>query len=654
MYNLNPLESLPEKIILNTATPEGAKVKMPDENNFEFVRFGESAIIAFKHKNVLKDVQILVDHYNKHGYTNWLPHLENFEFKRTVAKFRATLDAWELIPIAKVFCKDELYMRCLTEGPSFTEYIKKCRSTTLCSIVSITEVELDPQYICEGYEGYDSIFHERNLIHWDDRDSIDDVKYAFMPCTGRIDNFQEIAESFLKTLKIDPLDFNLNMDTLGELKNTKMYDPATRKTALMREFWTDLSQLDQPYFAKRSVVLTEPGSTRDAGTGDPSTIAKVKCINKLCRTILERCGHSASAPADLSLKRLMRVLERNTYLHLDFKKYGLAFSRALQNIMLQVIGHLYSIDVEDLIITDFFIEIDGNVYKTCRGLMLGWVDCLNELCVHALLWDLSYRKNLRFDWIAFNDDVEISFYSQETNVEKAEMIRLAVLTCFNIYDIIISISKTYASRASVFLEKYFRFKPKYGLDMQKRQLSCKAYARSLTTSEPWMAKVHFATARLVWPCEELASRCILTCPIEFTKKERVSSLFVGGWYPCPSSQIDTSLENQPQELVNLSSEFKRIKLPDLSSKPVAVSTEKQIIRAKEQIVQRSKDASEGRDFFDMREISYDINFEAEGVLEVRHIWLAQYSGHKGDTFAEDWNSALIAFRDQAQVFDPGG
>lgn len=654
-YNYIPLADFDRTNKLETES-KSEKVRMPDDSGYEFVRYGEGTVTSFVHEKCAEDIDCLLTHYLNNGYSNWVPRLKNVQFKRAVLKLRASLDVWELIPIKKVFTKDEIYFRCLQEGHAFTEFLKKCRSTTLRGLTTLTATEIEEEYFFpEDYEGYDSIFHERNLIHWDDKADVDDVKYAFMPYNGFVGNFEEICTSFLKSLKIDLMDFDLKMDTLGELRNTKMYDPAARRTALMREFWTEEIDLSQPYFARRSVVLTEPGSTRDAGVGDPSTIAKVKCINRICRTILERCTHSASAPSKLSTARLMRVLERNTYLHLDFKKYGLAFARKLQNIALSVIGHEYQINMEDLLIYDFFIEIDGEVYKTTRGTMLGWLDCLNEICVHAILWDLSYRKGLKFDWISFNDDVEISFYSPDAvQTERAEMMRQAVLAAFNQYDILISISKTYASKGCIFLEKYFRFKDKYDLDMQKRQLACKAYARSLQARQPWLAKLHFATGWLAYPNDEIATRCIATCPREFCKEEVSASLYVGGWYPDPSPKLDHSLKDQPQVLLGLGYEMTKISLPDLSVKPELVSSSTAILQSKIERLSRSKEPEDGIDKFSFTDIPYDVNFEAEGVFNTRELTLFNYPGRDGDTFPSIWNAAILELKDQAAQFDPGG
>jgi hypothetical protein len=624
---------------------KGPAMTRPDKFGYEYVRYGDLTEIAIDHKSVQEDIDTLLDYYNAHGYSDCIPRLKNPEFKKSVLKFRATLDAWELIPISKVFSKDELYYRCLDEGPQFTEFIKKCRSTTLRGLTSLTETDIEEEYFTPvNYSGYDSICHERNLIHWDDRDTIDDVKYAFMSLSDETHNFEEFFSKFLDSIPVNGDDFDLDMDIFGELKNTKMYDPKTKKTNLMREYWLDDIQIAEPYLAKRSIVLTEPGSTRDTGVGDPSTIAKVKMINSIIRTILERCMYSASAPAKSATNRLMRVLERNVYLHLDFKKYGLAFNRNLQNIALRIIGKKYRIDVENLLLLDFFIDIDGEIFKTTRGSMLGWLDCLNELIVHSILWDL--KKDLKFDWIGFNDDFEISFFAPKRDERtKSEMMRDAILIALNRFDLLISINKTYASKGSLFLEKYFRFEENYNLDMTKRQLACKSYARSLIELEPWLAKVHFATAYSVWPNEELADRCISTCPIEFKEAEQFRSLLCGGWYPSTSNQKDTSLDNQGIEFLNLYVELTKIDIPDISTKPVKVSSASEINMTKQKRLRSYKDEDDGKFKFSFFDIPYDVNYEASGVIAMSHVRLSHYHG-KDINFVSSWNSLMARYNGQ--------
>lgn len=595
--------------------PAKGRTYQPDEFGYEYVRFGDTREV-FDHRKSENDVNTLLRHYAEHGYGTVIPVLESHELRKAVAKFRASLDCWDLIPISKVFSKDELYYRCIEEGPSFATFIKKSRATTLRALTSITSTDVEEEYYHpENYKGYDSILHERNLIHWSEKEGLDDIKYAFMPATNEAHDFPELISKFLRNLKIDSQEFDVELDTLGTMRNTKMYDVKSGKTSLMRDFWTDDVDLDQPYMAKRAIVEIEPGNTRDTGVGDSSTIAKIKIITAICRTILKHCSHSANVDAQVSTDRLNRILGRNTYLHIDFKKYGLAFPRILQNIALQTIGHEYNIDVGPLLIDNFYIEIDKKVYSTERGIVLGWLDCLNEICVHAILSGVR-DDGAKFDWIQFNDDIEVSFYSKrDVAAQKAEILREIILSTFHTYDILISISKTYGSFASVFLEKYFRYGDEYDLDMTKRQLSCRPYAKSLVSSEPWQAKMNFAAGYSYWPNEEIASRCISTCQIEFKDTEVTASLICGGWYPSDTNNdLNRGLEGQDPELIALACELMHITLPDLSTKPQKVNSAKVQLDSKFKKVNESKFPDDGRDLFEMKDTIFDVNFEIENIF----------------------------------------
>jgi hypothetical protein len=627
-YINNPFLTEETDFPLNTSVPI-VDDELNNDSGYESVRFGEpTGSVDFE--KVRKDREVLIKHYYNHGYEG-IPYLDSLDFKQHVGLFKAQLDLWENFSKEKVFSKDEIYIRCLSEGPSFTEFIKKSRSTTLRGLTSVTDTDLDEEfYHPDGYTGYNSIIHERYLIHWDDRESIDDVKYAFMPATGETFDFEECFSDFLKSLRLGPSDFDAELDVLQSMKNTMMYDCKTRKTHLMREFWMDDINISQPYFAKRSVVLTFPGSTRDTGVGDPSTILKVKMINKICRTILEACPNSANAPSRLANMRYLRVLNKSMYLHLDFKKYGLAFPRALDNIALRLIGERFKIDLEEFYINEFLLEINGETYLTERGSCLGWIDCLHELCVHAILHNLSKTQGMKFDWIAFNDDVEISFNAVNDAQTKSEMVRDVVLSRFNIMDVLVSINKTYASRSSIFLERYARFQEEYNLDMYKEQLTVKAFAQSLVTKHTWKAKIYFAAAWQWTKNDYASSRCIATAEKEFGKHEYDASLFCGGWFMPVETGLDRSLEGMVPESIYLGCELSKIQLPDVSSKRTKASTNEEIEIELQKKYNRLKTSSDARDLFSMEETIEDVNFTIDNIEITYMLRSRSYEGGNQD------------------------
>jgi len=535
---------------------------------YDVVRFGLPNG-TIEHDKFSKQIDILTRHYLHHGYETWPYSRLSPSFRSHVAKFRASLDFWEQFSNDRIMDKTEIYFRCLREGPSFTEKIKKIRSTCYRAYTTETDTDIEEEYYSPHYKGYNSLIHERYLIHWDDTKEIDDVKYAFIE-TGpsRKKEFRRLLDEFWNDFRLDEIDFNLDFDMIGSLKNTKMFDPVTKKTSLMRDFWNSDINPDVPYYAKRVVVPTTPGSTRDTGVGDPSTILKVKQLNSLARSISEVVPYSANTTAKSANGRLKRVLKKNSFLHLDFKKFGLTFPRELMNELIRKIGESGNIDVNHLIINDFFVEIDGMTFKTHRGTMLGWLDSINSICVSIILHGLA--KDLKFDFVTFNDDVEISKFAKSNIPQTLELLRMAVLSTINFFDIPISLNKTFGSQASVFLERYAYY-DKYKIDMYKEQLTVDAYAKSCVTTQAWQAKFFFSAAEQWTKSEYAKERCISTLPYEFRADEIHMPLWSGGWYIQRKNGQDLSLVNSDKLGLRMGILLSRISLPRYSTKPVKVS-----------------------------------------------------------------------------------
>jgi hypothetical protein len=548
--------------------------KNPYSTDYDTVRFGNPTGTV-KFEEVTSDRNILLTHFNNHGYGSW-PHTKITErFKKHIALFRASLDFWEVFSKEQIMDKSEIYFRCLSEGHKFTEWVKKCRSTCFRAKTSETDTDIEEEYYSSRYDGYNSMIHERYLIHWDDTKDIDDVKYAFIPPQeDRTQEFEKLLDNFWDDFRLDEVDFSDDFDMIGALKNTKMYDPHTKNTSLMRDFWNSDIDIRSPYFAKRTVVPTYPGSTRDTGVGDPSTILKVKQLNFLARKISERVPYSANADEKTANGRLKRVLRRDMFLHLDFKKFGLTFPRNLMNAMIRKIGASGHIDVSHLLINEFYVEIEGVTYRTHRGTMLGWLDSINSLCVCVILHSL--KKDLNFDFITFNDDVEISKRGREYS-STLELLRASVLTVIDFFDIPISINKTFGSRCSVFLERYAYYDI-YNIDMYKEQLTVKAYAQSCVSKEPWKAKLYFAAANQWTKSTYATDRCIDTCPVEFRKEENSLPLWSGGWFITRKNKLDYKLVDSDNLGIRLGYELDKFKQPRYTVPPKKVASNDVIYR----------------------------------------------------------------------------
>jgi hypothetical protein len=620
-------------------------LKTKSYGDYEFVRFGEFEGGLDFEKCASERAACISQ--AKRGWGAGFPHnLGNADFTKAIAKFRANIDLYWELSHDQIFSKEEIYIRCLEEGPEFTEYIKKSRANCLRSITAETGTDLEEDYSTWGYKGYNSIIHERYLMHWDDRKDVDDVKFCFMPTKEtNLVLFRTMFRNYLLFCGVSQEDFAQDFDMHSQLRNTVMWDTSkkTKATALMREFWKEDVDTSGPYIGKRTVVLTEPGHTRDTCIGDPSTILKVKMLNKLSRVISEKSPYSANAPTAVANERYKRVLQRHGFVHLDFKKYGLTFPRALMNEAIKIIGEFANIDVSDLIIDDFYVDIDGETYATARGTSLGWLDSLNAHCVSAILHDLSVTNGLDFDHVIFNDDVEISTWKDKDLRGRLEIIRTVVLLTCDDFDIPCSLSKTYGSLASIFLERYTYFDRHYDLDMYKEQLTVDAFAKSLVTEYPWRAKMLFATAYQWTKSAYARNRCIDSCPREFEglPNEQDVPLYSGGWYITTSKGLDQVLRMSGWIHLALGKEIQKWSPPKYATPVKKVSPTAKIAEASSRKAHFASSAGLARQVFGDPGNLDDINVEASIGADSLEQLLAYYMGG-----AEQWHQRIVSLKIQ--------
>jgi len=528
------------------------------------------------------DREILISHFISCGYSTWPSKKIDRRFAKHVALFRASLDIYEEFSSDQVFTKSELYYRSLSEGAAFTDYIKKCRATCLRAYSAETDTEVEEEFFCNNYTGYNSIIHERYLLHWDARKDALDYPFSLMPDKENprdIKIFEGYLDKMFKEFRLDEVDKELELDMLKGLQPTKMYDSNKKKTFLMREFWNSDIDMSGPYFAKRVVVPIEPGNIRDAGVGDPGSVLKVKILNMMARRISDKLPHSANTDGPTANARYKRVLKKNSFLHLDFKKYGLTAPRSLMNAVIRRLGKTFEVDTKDLEVNEFYLELEDRVIKTNRGSVLGWLDPIMAIGISAILCHLSSEEGLNFDHIGFNDDFELSKRSLSDVKGTLELLRIAVITEMHSWDIPISINKTYGSKASVFLERYCYYQREYDLDMYKEQLTVKAYARSLVTTNIYQAKLFFAAAWEWTKNDYVRDRCIDTCPIEFRKEEITLPLWAGGWTLQNKNGMDYSFENSDRLGIRLGLELSKFKPKRYSNRLEHPSSHAKIVQA---------------------------------------------------------------------------
>lgn len=632
--------------------PLATSLKKPKDyarglDDYEHVRVGEPHE-ALQHNELLPYCIRLADLAQDSGYTTTIPSDIPVHLYKAVLKFRATLDCYFAIVKEPVFSREELYIRCLREGPTFTEYLKKARSTSLRHIASETETSIETEFLVENYTGYDSIIHERSMIHWDDRSEIDDIKHSFME-VKEIDDleFTTLVDDYLDHIGIGLEDFICEeFDLLAWMQPTSMLDPATGKTSQMRSFWRQDINLNEPYLGKRTVTLTFPGSTRDALVGTPSTVARVKMLNRLARIVSEKSPHSANASGSRASDRYLRVLTRKWFMHLDFKKYGLMFPRALTNIMIRRICVRAEIDPDPLIIDSFAVMIDGETYQTERGTALGWLDPINALCVNAILFGLQAQLAIKCDWIGFNDDFELGFWDTGDMPNTLNAYREILFCEFDHWDILLSSDKIYGSRASVFLENYSYFDKYYKLDMKKRQLAANTFASSLVAPEPWVAKVLFAQGWRTVENDYIRERCINTCPIEFNHNEIFAAVEFGGWYDETHPVLSQAMKDTPPEFLELGAHLMDVDIPKYTSRVKKVSPPEVITESANEKAHFANSAAMYRDTIADPGKPEDINPEAPSARQYVELLLENYCG-KSEKFVQ----TALSYVAQRQPWD---
>jgi hypothetical protein len=292
------------------------------------------------------------------------------------------------------------------------------------------------------------------------------------------------------------------------------------------------------------------------------------------------------------------------------------------------------LDVNHLLIKEFFYEIDGETYKTSSGTTLGWMDPINCLAVCAILHWLSCEEELGFDFITFNDDVEIGKFIKQDFANGLELLRLAVITEIASFGIPISLDKTFGSRCSVFLERYAYYS-QYGIDMYKEQLTVKAYAQSLCTIYPWQAKMFHAAAEMWTKNEYATDRCIETCPVEFRSEEATTSLWSGGWFIPRKDKLDYSLVETDRKGYYLGLELAKYETKTYSSRIEKASRPEDIDR----IVQVRTHQAYSSDFFRLgkEEITVaEINSDIENIREGLETYLFRYEGRIEFSLRVSW------------------
>lgn len=525
------------------------------------------------HWNDIK--KILYSFMKVDNYMHKLPAI-NPELLQRVVHFRNNLMIYDRIVENKVFSCNEIYYNCLRRGKEYASFIKKARSKSLQAKESLEGVEED-QYVIEEYSGYDSIIHERYLIYWDESSDIDDYRYSLVEpnIDFREGYYRETIQWYLRKISWNKDLYTGELFFLANVANKKSYTNKDGKTTLLKNTWGPTSM--GPWLATRRVVPTTPGSTRDTGVPDIQTLVNLKHIHEVSSLMSQRSRHSALCDLQTLTNRIERVrTEKNVFLHVDFKKFGLSTDRRVANIILEEAG------LPELKIPDVYLRVDNMVYKTLRGGgSLGWCDPIFAIGVIAILARIKKQYGwVDMDFIVFNDDVEVSFFIRSE--DEAILRKEIILTELQSLGFEISHRKVYLSEMSVFLEEYYS---PVECDMEKRQLAVKPYADSMSTPYEWEAKYLYSEGwqrvRSVY-IKELVMRDFID---ELDPDRPVE---IGGWTRLfdPTTGLNHALRHANREELEFFLRISRYREPHLMPKWEQY-TERQLEKAKQQEIYKS-------------------------------------------------------------------
>jgi hypothetical protein len=523
------------------------------------------------------DVEKAVKHFLKHGYESRLPRF-NIEFAKHLHYFRANLDAYNELVKKPVFCRDEIYFRCLTEGPAFKDFISKSRTYSLIQKIGIRPPPLKDEYVHEEYTGYDSIIHERYLICWDDSETTEDWLYGLIE-NPEVDHSDLIrgwnrldAKYLLKEQVTNMCKFT--QQVAGKKSSTL----DRMKTVLLKDTWTNNIEMSRGWVAVRKVLPTDVGKTRDTGVPDIESLNKLKKLHTNIAKITEKLPYSANCSYTKLNSRIKRLRNARFFTHIDFKKFGLTFPRDGLNRLLRILG------LDDLQLVDFVLRTEEGDYFTNRGGVLGWFDQAVSLVVISLIVQLAEQQGWKdFDMLMFNDDVEISWKCSNPDVIRLRQDIICRMLEANGF--LISHKKTFSSRESIFLEDYEHFET---LEMSKLQLAVRQFAGSMSTPFSWEAKTRWALGSMYGYTATLKHWCFGGLTM-LSEDEYSLPLELGGWNLQGRNGLNYALKNATPGQMTFFLAMRKYKEPEILPKESGASV-KVIEKRRYQIIANAQQA----------------------------------------------------------------
>jgi hypothetical protein len=478
---------------------------------------------------------------NRYGLSVKTPTDMPYEFRNWSDFLRTCLRYWEEIPIRKCLTSFDILEGCLTQGPLFAEWLKKCRIYTMISVIGLGDNTPPDEYILEDWEGYDSIFPETNLIHW--VEDIDDFPHCMMPIPRKIGHLVPVYIQMLKE-KWAPDELNLSgvNQKFRFVKNSKVYSPSDNKSFYIKEAIDMVKEIRPGWYGKRSLVQALPGGGRDATVADPYTLVKIKMSNEIFTSIVTHHPNSAMTNYINLQTRMSRLWNCKTFLHLDFKKIGLTFPRNYFVQFGKAVEQVYGISMDWFDFDDLYIQDGDTTYRTKRGYALGWMNEVVTLVIIAFIKNFRHMCEIPFDFLVFNDDVEIGF--NHSDIEMINVFKMSIIRYFESKEVFISIKKTFISNVSIFLENYYQSEEIYNFN--KYSIACRLYAKARLTSYPGYGKQLLHDAIGMWENEDIIREVVFHTKNEYKKVSDLDVPFALGGYHVPwKHTLDDSLNETP-------------------------------------------------------------------------------------------------------------
>jgi len=455
---------------------------------------------------------------------------------------------WSLLTIQKCFTREELFYGNLVVGPSFAEYVKKCRFYTMQYNIGLESLALQEEYILDGWAGYDSILPESNFIHW--VEEIDDFPWCMIEPTFSVDRSQTSKDMNTVLGRYFPPQISLkgNTDFLKFVKPSKVFDPSlTSKsgTRLVREILFDVGKISSGWVGSRCKIQVMPAGGRDTSIATPSTLVKIKYSNEIFKQLCEANPYSAMASHRVQERRINRIRTRGkVFLHWDFKKLGLVCQRSWFMALASCIQDKYNIDMSWFDFDDLTIKDGKRSYNTKRGFALGWMnEGVTLVIIHWLtvfFQSCSENWKEKFDFVVFNDDVEIALRF-EPSVEDMDVLKNLMLDYFKSIDVPCSIKKIFFSKQSIFLEDYFD--PIEEFDFKKNSIAIRLYAKAAMNTLPVAVKGYMAAASQIYKEPYIIKEILSKTATEFDEDEYDWHHAAGGYFISYRDGLNTITED---------------------------------------------------------------------------------------------------------------